>query len=82
MSNNDYFIWRRWLPSCDTFKQKIMDDKKKKGKADDIRIDIHDRNEVRYWTERLNVTEQRLKEAVKAVGVMVKNVKAHLEQNS
>lgn len=59
-----------------------MDDKKKKGKADDIRIDIHDRNEVRYWTERLNVTEQRLKEAVKAVGVMVKNVKAHLEQNS
>ena len=55
-----------------------MDDKSKVGKADDIRIDVNDRNEVRYWTGKFGVTPEELKKAVAAVGVMVKNVKAHL----
>ncbi len=55
-----------------------MDDKSKVGKADDIRIDVNDPNEVRYWTGKFGVSAEELKTAVAAVGVMVKNVKVHL----
>ena len=36
--------------------------------------------EVRYWTEKWSVTREQLAEAVRAVGVMVKNVAAKLGQ--
>ena len=51
-----------------------MDDKTKTGKADDSRINIHERYEVKYWTRMLNVSEADLVIAVKPVGPMVKDV--------
>jgi len=49
-----------------------------KAPTDRLKINIHQQHEVNYWTEKLGVTEQQLKAAVKAVGPMVKDVKRHL----
>lgn len=56
----------------------MPDDLTKTGKADDIRINIHQPYEVRDWSTRLGVTPDRLKQAVQAVGPMVRDVKRHL----
>lgn len=56
----------------------MPDDLTKTGKADDSRINIHQDHEVRYWSTRLGVTPERLKQAVQAVGPMVRDVKRHL----
>lgn len=56
----------------------MADNKSKTGKADDSRINVNQPYEVRYWTNELGVTPAKLKEAVKAVGPMVKDVKRHL----
>ena len=45
---------------------------------DPQRINVNEPWEVRYWTNKFNVTEAELKQAVKAVGPMVAKVKAHL----
>jgi hypothetical protein len=60
----------------------MSDDLSKTGKQDDIRININQDHEVAYWTDRLNVTADRLTLAVKEVGPMVKDVKAYLAGNS
>ena len=56
----------------------MSDNLSKTGKADDIRINIHQNHEVRYWSQTLGVSPERLKEAVRAVGLMVRDVKRHL----
>ena len=56
----------------------IMDNLKKKGPKDDSRININEPYEVTYWTAKFGVTEAKLKEAVRAVGVMVKDVRKYL----
>ncbi|MCU0772420.1 MAG: DUF3606 domain-containing protein [Verrucomicrobia bacterium] len=56
----------------------MPDDLTKTGKADDSRINIHQDHEVQYWSARLGVTPDRLKQAVQAVGPMVRDVKRHL----
>ena len=56
----------------------MPDDLKKTGKQDDIRINIHQEHEIRYWTKELGVTEKQLVEAVGKVGSMVKDVRKHL----
>jgi hypothetical protein len=58
----------------------MSDNLKNTGKADDIRINVNQEHEVRYWTKELNVTEDRLREAVRAVGVMVADVKEFLKK--
>lgn len=57
-----------------------MDDKTKTGKADDSRININEAYEVQYWSKKFNVTADRLKEAVKAVGSSVRDVEKHLSK--
>lgn len=56
----------------------MPDDKNKTGKGDDSRINVNQPYEVQYWTKELRCTEQQLRDAVKAVGPMVKDVKRHL----
>jgi hypothetical protein len=55
-----------------------MDDKLKTGKADRLRINVHQFYERRDWANKLGITQARLREAVKEVGPMVSAVKAYL----
>ena len=56
----------------------MADDKKKTGKHDRIRVNVHQRHELRYWGMALGVTAQRLREATAKVGPMVSDVKRYL----
>ena len=56
----------------------MADDRNIRGAADRSRINMQEDYEVRYWTEKWSVTREQLAAAVRAVGVMVKNVAAKL----
>lgn len=56
----------------------MADDRSIRGPADAARINVNEEHELRYWTKALNVTEADLRSAVAAVGVMAKDVRAHL----
>jgi hypothetical protein len=56
----------------------MADDPTKKGAADRTRVNVEEDHELRYWSERYYVTPERLKEAVKKVGVLVKDVENEL----
>lgn len=58
----------------------MPDDKDRRGPADRLRVNVNEEYEVRYWAERLGVSEERLRAAVRAVGVMVKDVEAWLKK--
>ncbi|HYD92388.1 MAG TPA: DUF3606 domain-containing protein [Flavobacterium sp.] len=58
----------------------MTDNLKNTGKQDDSRININQDHEVQYWTKELGVSAEKLREAVKAVGVMVKDVRAYLKK--
>jgi hypothetical protein len=56
-----------------------MPDKKSEvGKPDDSRINVNQEYELRDWSKKLGVTPEKLKEAVKKVGPMVKDVRKEL----
>ncbi len=57
-----------------------MDNLEKKGPPDGIRINIHESWELRDWAKHFAVTEAKIIEAVKAVGVMTKDVKTYLRK--
>jgi hypothetical protein len=59
----------------------VVDDLTKRGPADRSRVNVNEAWEVAWWTKELNCTEAQLRAAVKAVGVMVLDVKAHLAKN-
>lgn len=59
----------------------MADDLKKTGKGDDARINVNQVHEVTYWSKTLDCTGQKLKDAVKAVGPMVRDVKDWLVKN-
>lgn len=60
----------------------MADDKTKKGPADSSRINVHEDYEVDYWTQALGISEEKLKEAVDAVGTSAKAVREHLGKNN
>lgn len=53
----------------------MIDDKQNRGPADAKRINIHEDYEVLYWTTELEITEQKLRDTVKKVGVMASDVR-------
>lgn len=55
-----------------------MDDLKNKGAQDRARVNINEEHEVRYWTDTLGISEQRLRELVQQVGPSVDAVRAQL----
>lgn len=52
----------------------MADDKSKAGAADRARVNVNEAHELNYWTGKWNVTEQQLRDAVKKVGAMTKDV--------
>ena len=56
----------------------MADDKSIRGPADAARINVNEEHELRYWTKALGVTEQKLRAAVAAAGVMAKDVRAYV----
>jgi len=58
----------------------MSDDLTNRGPQDRARINVNEDHELRYWTKELGVSEERLREAVKAVGVSVEAVKEHLKK--
>lgn len=49
-----------------------------KRPLDAKKINVNEAWELDYWTKTLNVSADRLRQAVRAVGPMVSDVKAHL----
>jgi hypothetical protein len=56
----------------------MPDDPNNRGPKDRARINVHERYEVDYWTKALGCTEQELRDAVEAVGVMADKVREYL----
>lgn len=56
----------------------MSDDKTNRGPADAQRINVNEEYEVRYWTKTLGVSEEKLRDAVKKVGVMTADVRKAL----
>ncbi|HVW75784.1 MAG TPA: DUF3606 domain-containing protein [Rhizomicrobium sp.] len=56
----------------------MADDKTQRGAQDRSRINVHEDYELRYWTEKWNVTADQLREAVRAVGPMAADVARQL----
>jgi hypothetical protein len=56
----------------------MSDDKLKTGRADRQRINANEPYELRDWSRRFDVTTDRLREAVTAVGPMVDDVERYL----
>ena len=48
-----------------------MDDKTKTGKQDDSEINVNESYELEYWAKKFGVSQDELKDAVKAVGPKV-----------
>src|SRR3954468_23706988 len=59
----------------------MADDLKKTGKPDDARINVEQEHELRYWSAKFGVTADEIRQAVKAAGPMVKDVRQKLACN-
>lgn len=57
----------------------MADNKTATGSPDRDRISLSEDYEVRDWTESLGVSEERLREAVSAVGFSADKVRAYLK---
>jgi len=58
----------------------MSDHKRNTGTPDRHRINLSEDDEVQYWTQALGVSEDELREAVKAVGSTSEAVRSHLAQ--
>jgi len=56
----------------------MPDSTESRGPADASQINVNEDYEVRYWTKTLGVSEQELRDAVKAAGVSADAVRKHL----
>jgi hypothetical protein len=57
----------------------MADDKTNRGPQDRLRINVTEKYEVQYWTEKFGVSEERLRDAVNRVGVMAADVEKALK---
>jgi hypothetical protein len=58
----------------------MADDLKETGKPDDSRINVKQEHEVSYWKNKLGVTAEQLKQAVRKVGDRVRDVRQHFHR--
>ena len=56
----------------------MPDDTENRGPADRSRINTSEDYEVRYWTEKFNVSRRELEKAVEKVGPMAEDVQREL----
>lgn len=59
----------------------MSDDLLNRGPRDRTRVNVHEAWEVRYWCGAFSCTEQQLRRAVSAVGVMASDVRTWLARN-
>lgn len=59
----------------------MPDDKTKTAPQDASRINIHEIYEVEYWTKRLGVTAEQLREAVQKAGTSARAVEEELARH-
>ncbi len=59
----------------------MSDDLTKRGPPDTTKINVNEPWELSYWTKTLGVSADKLRRAVNAVGVSVKDVRAWLAKN-
>ena len=57
----------------------MADDKSKQGPQDRSRINVNERYELDYWSNKFGVTPKDLKRAVEKVGVNAKDVERELK---
>ena len=57
-----------------------MDDKNNRGGSVRKRIDINEDYELKDWSEKFNVSKEKLKEAVEAVGTYADDVEKYLKK--
>lgn len=60
----------------------MSDNKTQTGGADRKRIDVNEDYELRDWSKTFNVTPDKLKEAVRAVGTSANAVQKHLRSGT
>jgi hypothetical protein len=58
----------------------MSDDKSLRAPADAQRVNVGEDYEVRYWTDKWNVTAEQLRAAVDKVGVMADDVERELRR--
>ena len=58
----------------------MADDLTNRGPQDRGRVNVHEADELNYWTEAMGCTEQQLRDAVAAVGVSAKAVRQYLHR--
>ena len=56
----------------------MADDLTKREPQDKFKINIHEEYELNWWSHRFDVSKQKIKDAVAAVGVQTKDVAKHL----
>lgn len=59
----------------------MADNPQQRGSPDRDRISLEQEHEVRYWTKTLNVSVERLRDAVKAVGHSADRVRDFLSKD-
>jgi hypothetical protein len=59
-----------------------MDDKNNRGFQDRSRINLNEDYEIRYWTEALGVSVEKLREIVGKVGSSAEAVRQQLGQSN
>jgi hypothetical protein len=77
------FVLRRYLfPApirSEPWEEEVMsDDLSNRGPADRARVNVNESWERAYWCKQFGCTEQQLRDAVTAVGVMADAVRRHL----
>jgi|tagenome__1003787_1003787.scaffolds.fasta_scaffold18199189_2 predicted DNA-binding protein YlxM (UPF0122 family) len=60
----------------------MSDDKSKRGKADRDRINTSEDYELQDWAKHFGVSKDKIKETVKKVGPLVKDVQKELKGKS
>ena len=68
------------MPLTNARRKVMSDDLSKRGPQDRNRVNVNEEWERKYWCKEFGCTEQQLRDAVKAVGVMVDKVRAYLKQ--
>jgi hypothetical protein len=61
-------------PSANLKERNMADDRSIRGAADRSRINMQEDYEVRYWTQKWNVSPEQLAAAVREAGVMAEDV--------
>ena len=56
----------------------MPDEIRDRSRQDQLRIDVNQPHEIRYWTQRLGCSEQELRAAVARAGVVADDVRVAL----